>query len=92
MDDRRAALEAIAYGGDARITPGDRLKALEQLGTFGGGATCPVCTAADEFVDADIDLDMLAADVLTALLEDRVILDVDPARLTEGSRGRRTGV
>ena len=31
QDDRRLALEAIAYGDDPRITPGDRMKALEML-------------------------------------------------------------
>jgi hypothetical protein len=30
-EDRRAVLESIAYGNDARVTPGDRLRALEQL-------------------------------------------------------------
>ena len=31
-DDRRATLEAIAYGTDARISPSDRVRAIEQLG------------------------------------------------------------
>lgn len=31
MSDRRLALEAIAYGENPRITPGDRMKALEML-------------------------------------------------------------
>jgi hypothetical protein len=31
MDDRRAVLEAIAYGDDPRLTPGERLRALEVL-------------------------------------------------------------
>lgn len=30
-DDRRAALEAIAYGDDSDVRPGDRLRALELL-------------------------------------------------------------
>jgi hypothetical protein len=31
MSDRQAVLEAIAYGSDPKITPSDRLRALEQL-------------------------------------------------------------
>jgi hypothetical protein len=34
VSDRRATLEAIAYGTDARITPGDRIRALEQLASL----------------------------------------------------------
>lgn len=30
-DDRRAVLEGIAYGNDPKVTPGDRLRALEML-------------------------------------------------------------
>jgi hypothetical protein len=30
-DDRRAVLEALAYGSDPRIAPGDRMRALELL-------------------------------------------------------------
>jgi hypothetical protein len=33
-DDRRAVLEAIAYGDDPRLTPADRLRALEHLREF----------------------------------------------------------
>jgi hypothetical protein len=35
-DDRRAVLEGIAYGGDPRVTPGDRLKALQELRELDG--------------------------------------------------------
>jgi hypothetical protein len=38
-DDRRATLEAIAYGSDGRITPGDRIRAIEQLGMLPGPAS-----------------------------------------------------
>lgn len=31
LDDRRALLEAIAYGDDPKVTPNDRLRALEML-------------------------------------------------------------
>ncbi len=40
-DDRRATLEAIAYGSDERITPGDRIRALEQLGQLPTSAAEP---------------------------------------------------
>lgn len=35
-DDRRAVLEGIAYGADPKVTPGDRLRALEMLGATTG--------------------------------------------------------
>jgi hypothetical protein len=34
MTDRRTVLEAIAYGSDPKITPSDRLKALDGLREF----------------------------------------------------------
>jgi hypothetical protein len=53
-DDKRALLEAIAYGDDARVTPGDRLRALEQLDALGDPAPAlraELAAASDEEVD-----------------------------------------
>lgn len=48
-DDRRAVLEGIAHGDDARITPGDRLRALEQLRQLDPSAEANALLARDGF-------------------------------------------
>jgi hypothetical protein len=42
-DDRRAVLEAIAYGDDPSIKPAERLKALELLGPADDDGFCVWC-------------------------------------------------
>lgn len=56
-DDRRAVLEAIAYGDDPRLAPTDRLRALELLGQLGavpGGMEGYVAGLSDEQLEQEL--------------------------------------
>jgi len=70
-DDRRAALEAIAYGDDSDVRPGDRLRALELLESVPGEQR-PIA----EYVQGvsgealDPELDALLAGTVEAALAD----------------------
>src|SRR5215212_5831496 len=46
--DRKATLEAIAFGDDPHVRPSDRLKALEMLGEETGSDECWRCRLRDE--------------------------------------------
>ncbi len=72
-DERRLALEHIAYGSDPRITPEARLKALDDLRQYDAAGACR-CFAADVEPLEDDELDretdaFLAVDVVRAWLD-----------------------
>lgn len=64
-DDRRFALEAIAYGDDPRISPSDRMKALELLdalpggGTSGGAAMAVLAAQVEELSGEALDAELV---------------------------------
>lgn len=59
-DDRRAVLEAIAYGSDQRISPTDRLKALDQLQSLpvGDEATLQMASAVSTLTTEELEADL----------------------------------
>ncbi len=79
-DDRRALLEALAFGDDPKVTPSDRLRALELLRAEHGGQGRPdFSDLTDAELDAAEDADLSAA--LVDLL--RQELDgIEPPHLT----------
>jgi hypothetical protein len=68
-DDRRAALEAIAYGDDSEVRPGDRLRALELLEGVPGEQR-PIAEYVQEVTGEALDneLDPLLAGTVEAAL------------------------
>ena len=70
-DARRAVLQALAYGDDPRITPGDRLRALDALGILDGNAPrgC-LCSELDDDASLDTWDDCFTSDVVRVLLHD----------------------
>ena len=79
-DDRRVVLESIAYGADPKVSPGDRLKALELL---------------REFERADPDLDDLSVEQIEAELDDFYaamvsLMFTDPSLTPDAERYPRT--
>jgi hypothetical protein len=78
-EDRRAVLESIAYGNDARVTPGDRLRALEQLRDL--DATAARVEVADDRLTPEEALELAeswASAVPGVLSCARAALDLDP--------------
>jgi len=71
-DDRRAVLEAIVYGSDSSIRPGERLRALELLDELDGRQ--PPWTPTGE-----LDADLLKPRALAALVpvSNRLLRDAD---------------
>lgn len=54
-DDARAVLESIAYGADERISPGDRLRAIEALGELPTPPNAETDGLTVEAIEAEID-------------------------------------
>jgi hypothetical protein len=70
-EDVRAVLEAIAFGDDGRVTPSDRLRALEHLSRMGqqpdGSYSSELAALEGEELDRHLDAllaEQIAADVL----------------------------
>jgi len=83
--DRRAVLEGIAFGGDPAITPGDRLRALEQLERLpGGGAHDPYGLAHLTGEELDKELEGFFAGPTEEMVEKMVAHRL--ARLVEESK------
>lgn len=87
MNDRRAVLEAIAYGGDPKVTPGDRLKALEALREYDAPPS------PSEEMDEDqiwAEIDSWHAMTLSAMfVASGVDLRLDPSRFPKTARALR---
>ena len=68
-EDLRAVLEGNAYGDDPRVTPGDRLRALDQLRHLEGDTDAPTLALAREvaaLTDGELDRQLAAYLVVVA--------------------------
>jgi hypothetical protein len=70
-DDARAVLEALAFGTDARLTPADRLRAIEQLNALDAPAR-PDDLARMPLDDLERENDSLQAGIIAALFSGSV--------------------
>jgi hypothetical protein len=93
-DDRRAVLESIAYGADPKVSPGDRLKALEQLREFERAA--PIDDGlSEEQIWAEVDsffCMMLSAMFIESGVEAIERGELDPARFPQTAQALRSAV
>ena len=93
-EDRRIVLESIAFGADAKITPGDRLKALEQLREFERGDAIDDGLT-EEQIWAEVDsfyCMMLSAMFIGSGPEAIETGELDPARFPQTAQALRSAV
>jgi hypothetical protein len=82
-EDRRAALEAIAYGDDSELRPSDRLRAIEMLEEASNAPACPICVELREVSDEQLNEWLKAF----GFAHERHVADSLPMRPPERSGG-----
>jgi hypothetical protein len=90
---RRATLEAIAYGDDQRVTPADRLRALEQLGDVPDDqAVLRLAAEVHQMTDAELEHDLAgfgSDDLLPRADVERLVASQTRERVAKVTKGLR---